>query len=134
MEIIQLAGQCKEFLLTKDEICRPALPSLDLKIKPKHSFSSIKSTGEKILNKLKNSEIVNKFKPKKQVDNIDLAVISISTWRDGSQMPLDSCMKILTQVTSNLLLQTQSKVLDMEKLQFCIESLRKLKIILSKKY
>ena len=78
-EIIQLANQCRDYLLSKNENIKPNLPALVFPNKPKNlTFASIKESGTKFYNKIKRSNFVEKLKPKKHETNIDLAVMSMS--------------------------------------------------------
>ena len=131
-EIIQLANQCRDYLLSKNENIKPNLPALVFPNKPKNlTFASIKESGTKFYNKIKRSNFVEKLKPKKHETNIDLAVMSMSKWKDNEYTPIDTSLRIIDKISSNISIQRKNKILDKQKNQECLNMLKELKIILT---
>ena len=133
MPVVQLALQCREFLLSNDERLRPVLPPLNVTHRQKGiSLASIKESSHKIIKKIQKSEFVEKLKPKKNQQNIDLAVISITKWKDESHLSENIALRLISQICSNISVQVERKRLDSNKIHLCVNLLKELRGVLSK--
>jgi hypothetical protein len=119
--IFQLASQCKKYLSTFDDTFKPKLAPLNFKSQSKtNGFrNSINA------NKNNSKSISKKIKSKKKDDSIDLAVISVTEYKDNNPLSL------INQLITNIRQQIGTKKLDNQKIILCISLLKALKHTLS---